>query len=90
VLLAHLAHEESDLEPISAAYKESAPMKAALTKVKKAHVKSMGNFVEWLQDGASANDKAALRRELPVPVIAVFGALAGRRYRRTIAPVWAP
>jgi hypothetical protein len=90
VLLAHLAHEEADLEPISAAYKESAPMKAALRKVKKAHLAGMGNFVEWLQDGASANDKAALRREMPAPVLAVFGAIAGRRYRRTIAPVWAP
>ncbi len=89
VLLAHLAHEEADLEPISVAYQDSAPMKAALTKVKKAHVRSMGNFVLWLQDGATPADKAALRREMPAPVIAVFGAVAGRRYRRQVAPVWA-
>ena len=88
VLRAHLAHEEADLEPISAAYKGSPPMKAAHTKVKKAHFRSMGNFVEWLQDGATANDKAALRREMPAPVIAVFSVLAGRRYRREIAPIW--
>ncbi len=49
----------------------------------------MGNFVLWLQDGASANEKAALRKEMPAPVIALFGAIAGRRYRREIAPVWA-
>jgi hemerythrin-like domain-containing protein len=90
VLLGHLAHEEADLEPISAAYKDSAPMKAAVAQVKKAHLPSMGDFVLWLQDGASANDKAALRREMPALVIALFGAVAGRRYRRTIAPVWAP
>lgn len=88
VLRAHLAHEEADLEPISAAYRGSPPMKAALNKVKKAHLRSMGNFVVWLQDGATPNDKAALRREMPAPVIAVFGAIAGRRYRREIAPVW--
>ena len=90
VLLSHLDHEEADLEPISAAHKSSAPMKAAVNQVKKAHLSSMGNFVEWLQDGASAHDRAALRREMPAPVIALFGAVAGRRYRRTIAPVWAP
>ncbi len=89
VLLVHLAHEERDLEPISAAYQDSAPMQAALKQVKKAHFKSMGNFVEFLQDGASEADRAAMRKELPAPVIFLFGKLAGRRYRRTIAPVWA-
>ena len=89
VLLAHLAHEETDLEPISAAYAASPPMKAALGKVKRAHLSKMGNFVVWLQDGASAEDRAGLRREMPTPVIFLFGTLAGRRYRREIAPVLA-
>lgn len=88
VLLGHLAHEEADLEPISAAYSTSAPMKAALRTVKKKHLPSMGTFVEWLQDGATSEDRAALRREMPAPVIFLFGTLAGRRYRRDIAPVW--
>ena len=88
VLLDHLAHEERDLEPISAAYQHSPPMKAALNRVKKAHFKSMGNFVEWLQDGADASDLAGMRRELPAPVIFLFGRIAGRRYRRDIAPTW--
>ena len=88
VLLGHLAHEERDLEPISAAYQDAPPMKAALAQVKKAHFKSMGNFVEWLQDGADASDLAGLRAELPAPVIFVFGRVAGRRYRRDIAPTW--
>lgn len=89
VLLQHLDHEEADLEPISAAHQDSPPMKAALAKVKKAHLRSMGNLVLWLQDGATENDKAALRREMPAPVIALFAAVGGRRYRREIAPVWA-
>jgi hemerythrin-like domain-containing protein len=88
VLLGHLAHEERDLEPISAAYQNAPPMKAALTQVKKAHLKSMGNFVEWLQDGADASDLAGMRKELPPPVIFLFGKIAGRRYRREIAPTW--
>lgn len=89
VLLDHLAHEERDLEPISAAYQDAPPMKKALGQVKKAHLKSMGNFVEWLQDGADESDLAGMRKELPPPVIFLFGRIAGRRYRREIAPVWA-
>lgn len=90
VLLNHLSHEERDLEPISAAYQDAPPMKAALKQVKKAHLKSMGNFVEWLQDGADAADLAGMRKELPPPVIFLFGKIAGRRYRREIAPTWRP
>jgi hemerythrin-like domain-containing protein len=88
VLVGHLEHEERDLEPISVHYADTKPMKAALTQVKKAHLTKMGNFVEWLQDGATEADKAGLRREIPGPVVAVFGTLAGRRYRKDIAPVW--
>ena len=88
VLLDHLAHEERDLEPVSAAYQDAPPMKAALAQVKKAHLKHLGNFVEWLEDGADASDLAAMRKELPPPVIFLFGKIAGRRYRRQIAPTW--
>ncbi len=88
VLLSHLAHEERDLEPISAAYADSPPMKKALGQVKKAHFKSMGNFIEFLQDGADADDIAGMRRELPPPVIFVFSKIGGRRYRNEIAPTW--
>ena len=88
VLLNHLEHEERDLEPISAAYQESPPMKKALGQVKKAHFTSMGNFVEWLQDGAEESDLVGLRKELPSPVIFLFGKIAGRRYQREIASVW--
>ncbi|MFH5207540.1 hemerythrin domain-containing protein [Antrihabitans sp. NCIMB 15449] len=88
VLGDHLAHEERDLEPISAAYKNAPPMKTALRQVKKAHFKTMGNTIEWLQDGADSSDIAGLRKELPPPVIFLFTRIAGRRYRREIAPTW--
>lgn len=88
VLLGHLEHEERDLEPISVHYADSKPMKAALGKVKKAKLAKMGNFVEWLQDGATDADRAGLRAEIPRPVVFLFGTLAGRRYRKEIAPVW--
>jgi hypothetical protein len=89
VLLAHLAHEERDLEPISIKYHDSAPMKVALEKVQKAHKGRMGNFFAWLQDGAAPHDKAGLRNQIPAPVVFVITTAAGRRYRRDIASVWA-
>lgn len=88
VLLDHLAHEERDLEPISAAYQDAPAMKVALNQVKKANVKNLGNFIEWLQDGADASELAGIRHELPAPVILMFAKFGGRRYRRDIAPTW--
>jgi iron-sulfur cluster repair protein YtfE (RIC family) len=89
VLLDHLAHEERDLEPISARYHDSAPMKAAVKKVQQAHKGRMGNFFAWLQDGATAHDRAGLRKQVPAPVVFVITTVAGRHYRRDIASVWA-
>lgn len=89
VLLAHLAHEERDLEPISVKYHDSAPMKVALDKVQKAHHGRMGNFFAWLQDGAEPHDTAGLRKQIPAPVVFVITTVAGRHYRRDIASVWA-
>lgn len=88
VLLDHLAHEERDLEPISVRYHDSAPMQEALKKVQKAHKGRMGNFFAWLQDGATAHDKAGLRQQIPAPVVFVITTVAGRHYRRDIASVW--
>ncbi|MFL6155956.1 MAG: hemerythrin domain-containing protein [Marmoricola sp.] len=88
VLLDHLAHEERDLEPISASYAETAPLKKATAAVKKAHFKYMGNTIEWMRDGADASDIAGMKKELPPPVVFLFSKLGGRRYRRVIAPTW--
>jgi len=89
VLHEHLEHEERDLEPWAAARKDTPQMKAAAGEVRKAHKGEAGTFVAWLLDGASPEDAAALRREIPAPVVTVLKAVPGRRYRRTVAPVWA-
>lgn len=89
ILLAHLDHEERDLEPISAKYHKSATMRAAQKKVQKAHKGRMGNFFAWLQDGSTAHDKAGLRKQIPAPVVFVITTVAGRHYRRDIGSVWA-
>lgn len=88
VLLGHLAHEERDLEPISALYASSAPMKAALKAVKKAHQGRLGNVLAWLQDGADVDARRGLRQQIPAPVVFIASAVGGRRYRRDIASVW--
>ncbi|WP_182523913.1 hemerythrin domain-containing protein [Nocardioides dongkuii] len=88
VLLDHLAHEERDLEPITAAYQDAPSMKAALKQVKRAHFSSMGNLVEWLRDGADASDVAGMHQQVPAPVAFAFAKVAGGRYRREIAPTW--
>lgn len=89
VLLGHLEHEERDLEPINAAYQDAPPMKTAAKKVIRAQRGRLGNILAWLQDGADADARRALRRQIPAPVVVVVTALAGRRYRRDVASVWA-
>jgi hypothetical protein len=88
VLHEHLAHEEAELEPWAAEQKETPQMKAAAAAVRKAHSGGAGTFVAWLLDGATPEDVAGLKREIPPPVVAVLNAIPGRHYRKNIAPVW--
>jgi hemerythrin-like domain-containing protein len=89
VLNEHLDHEERDLEPWAVARKDTPQMKAATTEVRRAFKGETGTFVAWLLDGASPEDAAALRQEIPRPVVAILNAVPGRHYRRSVAPVWA-
>jgi hypothetical protein len=87
VPLSHLEHEKRDLEPIAAANLSSPPMKAALKQVKEAHRGRLGNVLAWLQDGADEHARRFVRHEIPVVYVATN--VAGRRYRRDIATIWA-
>jgi hemerythrin-like domain-containing protein len=89
VLHEHLEHEERELEPWAAARMDTPQLKAAAVEVRRAHKGEAGTFVAWLLDGATPDDAAALRREIPAPVVSVLNAVPGRHYRRTVAPVWA-
>jgi hypothetical protein len=89
VLLDHLAHEERDLEPFAADRAATPQLKAAQVAVRKAHKGEAGTFLAWLQDGADPTTLAALRREIPAPVLWMVSRTAGRRYRQEIAPTWA-
>jgi hypothetical protein len=88
VVSEHLAHEEAELEPVYQANRAGPEMKAMGRKFSKRNPKQAGDFFAWIQNGATAEENAALRAEVPPPVVAIFGRLLGRRYRRTVAPVW--
>jgi len=89
ILTAHLEHEERDMEPISAGNHKSSQIKAAQKAVRRAHRGNQGTLFAWLQDGADADARRGLRREVPSPVLYVITRTGGRRYNRTVAPVWA-
>jgi hemerythrin-like domain-containing protein len=89
ILLEHLAHEEAELEPWAAERTATPQFKAARVAVRKAHKGEAGTFVAWLMDGAGPDEVAAMKREMPGPVVSVLNLVPGRSYRRAIAPVWA-
>ncbi len=84
----HLAHEEAELEPIYQAKKDDPVVKAMGRKFGKENPMVAGKFFAWLQEGASKEELAGLHDNVPGPILAIFGGLLGRSYRRTIAPVW--
>ena len=84
----HLAHEETELEPVYQANRKGAEMKEMGRKFAKRKPTEAGNFFAWLLNGATPEEKAALRVDVPPPVIAILPRLFGRRYRRTVAPIW--
>jgi hypothetical protein len=89
ILAEHLEHEERDLEPFAAAKLKGSPQgKAAAAAVRKAQKGNLGTFFAWLLDGADADTRSALSREVPAPIVFLINRLGGRDYRRRIAPVW--
>jgi hemerythrin-like domain-containing protein len=85
---AHVTHEERDLEPFAATQLSTPEWKTAQTAVRKAHKGETGTFFAWLMDGTDADTAAALRQEVPAPVLFILGRVGGGGYRRRIASVW--
>ena len=89
ILHDHLAHEERDLEPFAVANLKGTPQwKATQSAVRKAHKGNTGTFIAWLSDGAGPDERTALAKEVPTPVLFVIKTFGGRDYRRRIASVW--
>jgi hypothetical protein len=88
VLDDHLAHEERDLEPFGAAHVDTPQHKAAVARARTSHTEGVGTFFAWLSDTGDRRVAAALRREVPAPVLFVLTKVGGRRYRRLAAAAW--
>lgn len=88
VTVAHLDHEEAEIEPVYLAKRDTPEMKAMGKEFAKVGPARGGRFFAWLLDGASPEERAAVTREVPGPVLAVISGIFGRGYRKNVAPVW--
>jgi len=88
VTVAHLDHEEQEIEPVYQAHADGPEMKAMGRKFGKVSPAKGGTFFAWVTDGATAEEMAALTASVPKPVLTILGGLFGRGYRRDIASVW--
>jgi hypothetical protein len=88
VAVAHLDHEEAEIEPVFEAHKDSAEIKAMGRKFGKVSPAVGGTFFAWVLDGASPEERAAITESVPKPVLMIIGGVFGRGYRRDIASVW--
>jgi Hemerythrin HHE cation binding domain len=85
----HFDHEEQGTE---SAYLDNVDHPAIKEMGKKfsrrQSIAKAGTFMAWMDDGASAEEKAAMRASIPGPVVTIIGGIFGRGYRKEIAPVW--
>lgn len=85
----HLAHEEAETEPVLWDKRGTPEMKAMERKFRRdVGMAQAGSFFAWLQDGATPEESAGLRANVPGPVVKMLAAARGGSYRRDIAPVW--
>jgi hemerythrin-like domain-containing protein len=88
VLNDHLTHEERDLEPFGAEHHNTRQHKAAVAKARKSHTEGAGTFFAWLGDTDDPAIAAALRDQVPRPVLFLLTTLGGRSYKRWAAAAW--
>lgn len=84
----HLRHEEDDLEPLLRPHLETKEWKAVEKRLRPPTLGETGDFMAWIQDGVGDEHRAYLRKTIPPPVTFLLSRLAGRGYRREIAPTW--
>jgi hypothetical protein len=87
--VSHLDHEEQETEAALAQHHGDPALKEMGRKFsRRVGPARAGTFFAWMQDGATAEEKAALAANVPRPVLALIGGIFGRRYRSEVAPVW--
>ena len=88
VTVQHLDHEESEIEDVYLAGRDTPEMKAMGKAFSKVSPARGGRFFAWLLDGASPAERATVTDGVPAPVLAVISGVFGRGYRKNVAPVW--
>lgn len=88
VTVAHLDHEEAEIEPVYLAKRDTPEIKAMGRAFGRVSPARGGRFFAWVLDGASAEERAAVSREVPGPVLTIIGGIFGRGYRKDVASVW--
>ena len=87
-MVTHMDHEESELEPVYLNNRDSEPIKAMGKEFAKVSPSRGGRFFAWMLDGATPEEEAVVRGNVPGPVLAVISGIWGRGYRKHVAPVW--
>jgi len=86
----HLDNEEETSEPVYQKEHDHPAIKEMGKKFsRRSGIGKAGEFMAWLEDGATAEEKAGLRGSVPGPVVTIIGGIFGRKYRKEVAPVWA-
>jgi hypothetical protein len=88
VTVQHLDHEEAELEELYLSKRDTPEMKAMGRAFGKVSPTRGGRFFAWVLDGASPDEQAAVRHEVPGPVLSIIGGIFGRGYRKNVASVW--
>jgi hypothetical protein len=86
----HLDHEERETEQLLLGKPDDPAIKMMGKQFsRRSSLPVAGVFFAWMDDGASSEERAALRQSVPGPVLAIIGGIFGRKYRKEVAPVWA-
>jgi len=88
VAVGHLDHEEAELQPIYLARRDHPAIKAMGRQFGRVSPPAVGTFCAWVTDGATPEQLAGIKGNVPGPVLAIIGGVFGRKYRREVASVW--
>lgn len=88
VTVEHLDHEEAEIESVYLEKRDTPEMKAMGREFAKVSPARGGRFFAWVTDGASPDEIATIKGNVPAPVLAIISGVFGRGYRKNVASVW--
>jgi hemerythrin-like domain-containing protein len=88
VTIQHLDHEEAEIEDVYLSKRDTPEMKAMGKQFAKVSPAKGGRFFAWVTDGASPDEIATVKGNVPAPVLAIISGVFGRSYRKDVASVW--